>query len=99
MKIAFDKKKFFFYLWVGLAFCLVWLIGVIVNEPAQFVVRSLNYLWAAIYLTVLNFIFFEYAIPYIRKKRKYILLITMVCMNQTQWFIRTHVSDSNRPRG
>jgi two-component system LytT family sensor kinase len=80
MKIAFDKKKFFFYLWVGMAFCMVWLIGVVVSEPAQFVVRSLNYLWAAIYLTVLNFIFFEYAIPYIRKKRKFILVSILLAI-------------------
>ena len=73
MKIAFDKKKFIFYLWVALAFCLLSLISVLVNYQDTFFVRMLNYVWATIYLTALNFIFFEYAIPYIRRKRKYYL--------------------------
>jgi two-component system LytT family sensor kinase len=80
MKFEFDKKKFIFYLWVGLAFCLVWLIGVAVNEPQLFLVRSLNYVWTAIYLTPLNFFFYEYAIPFVRKKRKYFLLSVLLAI-------------------
>lgn len=62
MKISIHKVQVQFYVWVGTGFLLIWLLNVLVNYPEQFVIRSLNYLWNIIYLTALNFIFYEYTL-------------------------------------
>jgi two-component system, LytTR family, sensor kinase len=72
MKIAFDIKRFKFYLWVGAAYLLLWLLSDLTNYP-ETSARFFNNIWRAVYIVVLNFIFFEYALPFIRKKRRYIV--------------------------
>ena len=69
MAILINMKRLRFYLWVGLANLLLWLISVLINNPEAFVARSVNYLWAFAYIIVLNFIFFEYTLPELSKKR------------------------------
>ncbi|HEY6502685.1 MAG TPA: histidine kinase [Chitinophagaceae bacterium] len=73
MKLSIEKKRFQFYLWVGLAWVLLWLFIYLVTETETFLVRVPNEIWRTVYLLVVNFIFFEYAWPFITEKRKYIL--------------------------
>lgn len=68
-----NRQRFKFYLWVGAAYLLIWLFNSLINYPDTFAVRSLNETWRAIYITVVNYIFFEYAMPFIRKKRRFFL--------------------------
>jgi two-component system, LytTR family, sensor kinase len=66
-------KKVKFYLWVGLAFALVWLFAYLVKYPETFMQRIPNEIWRDVYLVTLNFFFYEYAWPFIKKKRRYLL--------------------------
>lgn len=78
MKISFDIQRFKFYLWVGLAFVLFWLFNYLVKDFKTFLVRVPNEIWRDIYLTLVNFIFFEYSLPFIRKKRASIIFNILV---------------------
>ena len=73
MKIKVDIKRFKFYLWVGLVYLILWLIIDLANYPDTFLLRILNNLWRIIYVIIANFIFFEYIVPFVLRKRKYLL--------------------------
>lgn len=80
MKTFIDIKRVKFYLWVGFIYLLLWLFNDLANYPETFFTRIANNIWRTIYIVVLNFILFEYAIPFISRKRKtivYNILITL----------------------
>ncbi|WP_128543229.1 sensor histidine kinase [Larkinella soli] len=74
MKISVDKEQFLFYLRVGAAFLSLWIFGELVSHPETFWPRVLNNLWRCIYIVVLNFILFEYTLPFFRFHWRRILL-------------------------
>jgi LytS/YehU family sensor histidine kinase len=69
MKAFLQKKQFTFYLWVGLAFLILWLFNDLVKYPDTFIPRISNNIWRTVYAVALNFILFEIAIPYLQKRR------------------------------
>lgn len=69
-----------FYLWVGFAYLLLWLFSDLANHPETFPERALNNIWRAGYVIVLNFILFEYTLPFIRRKRRTILYSILVAI-------------------
>ncbi len=69
MKLSFDKQRFKFYLWAGLAYFVLWLFDDFDNVQATFFPRFLNNLWRVIYIIVLNYIFFEYVLPRVSLKK------------------------------
>jgi sensor histidine kinase YesM len=73
MKISIDIKRFKFYLWVGLAYSFLWLLNNLARYPGNFLPLVLNNVWRAGYIVVVNFIFLEYTVPFVMRKRKYIL--------------------------
>lgn len=73
MRPKIDRKRFIFYLWVALAWTLLWLFSYLVTYPGTFSARLANEIWRNIYLLAINFIFFEYGWPFITRKRKYLL--------------------------
>jgi two-component system LytT family sensor kinase len=73
MKKAFDKKRVKLYLWIGLGFFLFGVSYTWHSYPGKFPAAVFNNLWGVIYLIPLNFILFEYTIPFILKKRKTII--------------------------
>src|SRR5659263_136694 len=85
MKPLIDIKRLTFYVWVGLAFLLIWLFNSLINFPGAFLSKSLNEIWRAVYIIVINYIFFEFAFPAIKLRwRKIhisllILLSTIFC--------------------
>jgi two-component system, LytTR family, sensor kinase len=66
-------KRIQFYLWVGLAWTVLWLFTYLVRYPELFSVYFVNEIWRNIYLVSINFIFFEYAWPSITRKRRFII--------------------------
>lgn len=78
MKVRFDRKRFILYLWIALAFTCMWLFGYLVKYPETFLARVPNELWRDSYLLVINFAFYEYAWPYIKKKRRYIIYNVLI---------------------
>lgn len=68
MKILF-VKRFQFYLWVGAAWLSLWIFNASLSSSGTFFHQSINELWRAIFLILANFLFFEYGLPFIVKKR------------------------------
>ncbi len=73
MKRSFIPERLKIYLWIGLAWVLLWELSYLTKPPDQFFSWTLNELWRAIYLITINILFFEYGVPFIIKKRKYII--------------------------
>lgn len=66
-------KRIQFYLWVGLAWTLLWLFTYLVNYTELFFTYFVNEIWRNVYIITINFLFFEYAWPSITKKRRFII--------------------------
>ena len=73
MKRTVDIRLIKFYLWVGLGFFLFGVATTWHTYPGKFPGAVFNNLWGVIYLIPLNFIFFEYTVSLVLKKRKYII--------------------------
>ncbi|GAB3162751.1 sensor histidine kinase [Telluribacter humicola] len=74
MNLTFDKERFLVYVRIGALFLCLWLFSELVNNCDTFVPRAWNNLWRCAYVTVLNFILFEYTLPYFRLRWKRILV-------------------------
>ena len=70
--MSIDRKRLVFYLLVGLAYALLWLFGNTHKYPGNFPVLVFNNIWRGIYIIILHFIFFEYTVPVVLGKKKYI---------------------------
>lgn len=80
MKILFEKKRVHLYLFIGAAYlCFWWLID-LMSERDTWVPRSINNIWLVSYLTVVNFILFEFTIPFIRPTLKRIIAAPFLLM-------------------
>lgn len=66
MKSFVDIKRVKVFAWIGLAFIALSVLGNLVRHYDEFWIRVVNDIWRDIYLTVLNFILFEYTLPYIK---------------------------------
>lgn len=64
-----DKKLVRFYLWVGLIYFFMGLLDSEATYNGNFFAAVLNNIWGVIYVIILNFLLFEYTIPYVLKKR------------------------------
>jgi two-component system LytT family sensor kinase len=79
-KGAFERKKVIFYGWVGLAYLLLWLTIDLSNYPGAVLPVVINNIWLAIYLVVINYIFFERTLPFARRKRRTVLISIFLCV-------------------
>jgi two-component system, LytTR family, sensor kinase len=68
-----DRKKFIFYLWVAAVYIFLWVSSNASKYPGNFFPLLFNNIWRTVYLLVINFVFFEYAVPFVLRKRKFIL--------------------------
>ncbi len=73
MKTSIKIQRFKFYLWAGAAYLLLWLFNSLINYPETFAVRVANETWRAAYIIVVNFLFFEFAMRFVMKKRRFFL--------------------------
>ena len=62
------------YLWVGLGYFIIGLVNTIHKYPEQWLGGLLNNVWGIIIILPVNFLFFEFTIPFVLKKRISILL-------------------------
>ena len=69
MKKLFEIKRFIFYLWLGLAYLFLWVWHDMSTFEATFLQALLNNFWRAVYIIVVNFIFFEYIVSFVLKKK------------------------------
>lgn len=73
VKIPIDIKLVKLYLWVALGYFFLGVLTMLGDFPGQFFYIVVNNFWADLYVTFLNFILFEYTIPFILKKRRSIV--------------------------
>lgn len=73
MKKIFEIKRFIFYCWLGLPFMILAVLHEVSTFGATFLQVFLNNCWRIAYVIVVNFVFFEYAVPFIARKRLYII--------------------------
>ncbi|MFD3001469.1 sensor histidine kinase [Pontibacter toksunensis] len=69
MKLALDIKRFRFYLGVGAAYLSLWLFVDLVSHPEAFRLWASNEFWRALYIVIVNILFFEYTLPRLSRKR------------------------------
>lgn len=73
MTKAIDIKLLRFYLWVGVAYMLLSLFSHLGKYPGNFFPLLLDNVWRIGFVMVLNFVFFEYTVPFVLRKRRYIV--------------------------
>lgn len=73
MKASINKKLLTFYLWLAVGYFFLGFFSTIGNYPNRFFADVFNNIWGVSYVTVLNFILFEYANPFVFKKRNSII--------------------------
>jgi two-component system, LytTR family, sensor kinase len=65
-----NKQLLRFYLWVAVAYFLLGVFGLTGYFPGKFFYVVLNNLWAIGFVTVLNFILFEYTAPFVFSRKR-----------------------------
>jgi two-component system, LytTR family, sensor kinase len=73
MSRSIDSKKAKFYLWLGLGYFFLGFVTNVGKYPGKFFSVVFNNAWSVIYLIVVNFILFEYSVPFVLKKRNSII--------------------------
>lgn len=74
MERPFNKKLIGFYCWIGLSYFVIGVVNTVHKYPDQISASLFNNLWGIIYIVPVNFIFFEYAVPFVLKKRKALII-------------------------
>lgn len=69
INIPFDARRFRLYIWIGVVYMVPWLLGDLVDNRATFPERVLNNIWRAIYIVAVNYVFFEYTLRQLSRKR------------------------------
>ncbi len=64
-----DRERFTFYIRVGAGYLLLWLFVDLVSHPASFHKYFWNEIWRAVYIVAVNYLFFEYTLPKLSRKR------------------------------
>jgi two-component system, LytTR family, sensor kinase len=78
MKSLVNRDRAKIYLWIGAAFLFLWLFGDLVSNPETFFKRAINNIWLVAYLLALNFVLYEYALPFIKLQWDRILLAPLL---------------------
>lgn len=69
MKKHFELKNVKFYLWAGAGYFVLALIINLFQYPGPFLLWFINEVWKASYILVVIYIFFEFTLPYLSKKK------------------------------
>lgn len=82
MKISVDRERFKLYIRIGVAFLLLNLFSDLISNPDSFLKRVVNNVWLISYLVVVNFILYEYTLPFIKLTWKRILIAPLLLAGQ-----------------
>ncbi len=69
MKPLFDKERIRFYLWTGAGYFILALIINLSQYPGPFLVWVVNEVWKASYILVVIYLFFEFTLPRLSRKK------------------------------
>ena len=68
-----DIKRIKVYLWLALAYFILWMMYDYHVGKDHIFERFINNIWRLIYVVVINFVFIEFVFPFVRRKRRYLL--------------------------
>ncbi|HUR10555.1 MAG TPA: histidine kinase [Flavitalea sp.] len=74
MKKSIIKQRVLVYIWIAIAFLALNVFHALVSNPETFLERIVNNIWLISYLVILNFIVYEYALPFIKLRWKRIVI-------------------------
>lgn len=86
MKLSIKKERVRLYAGLGAAYLAFWLFIDVMSNYDTFLKRVVNNTWLIIYLTVLNFILFEYTLPFIRLSWKRIIAGLVLLWVHMMWY-------------
>lgn len=70
MKTVFDQKRAQFFLWVALGYFFLGVLTTLGTYPDQFFAVVFNNFWGVLYVLPINFLLFEYTLPFVLSGRK-----------------------------
>jgi two-component system LytT family sensor kinase len=65
------------YLWIGLVYCGLAIFADLVRDPKTLGVGFRNDVWRTIYITTISILLYEYILPYIRKRRRFLSKVAL----------------------
>lgn len=78
MKISIDRKRIRLYMWLGLGYFFLGLLSSVGSYPGKFFPLMFNNVWGVLYVIPLNYILFEYSVPFALRKRKTIFYNVLI---------------------
>jgi two-component system LytT family sensor kinase len=78
MNRSIDMKKIKLYWWFGLGYFFLGLVTNVGKYPEHFFSVVFNNMWAVAYVSVVNFVLFEYAVPFVLKKRSVVIFNVII---------------------
>lgn len=72
MRSLFDIQRFKLYAWVGIGIVCMCTIKEWHVDHKRFITAFLNCIWLTIWLTLVNYVLYEYTVPRLRRRRFYI---------------------------
>ena len=86
MKISVRNERFTIYLKIGAAFLCLWLFIDLMSHSGSFFKRAVNNIWLISYLIIINFLLYEYTVPFIKMTWKRILAAPFLLFAQLMLF-------------
>lgn len=86
MKVSIRKERFKLYLQLGLAYLVLQLLFDLGSSAADFLKSAVNNIWLISALIVLNFILFEYILPFIKLTWKRLLAAPFLIFFQLMFY-------------
>ena len=74
MTSRFNSKQLIFYLWMALAYVTIWILHDLSSFPLTFLEAVINNVWRVVFVLAVNYVFFEFTIPFVLRKRGSIIL-------------------------
>jgi two-component system, LytTR family, sensor kinase len=83
MKGRFKKDRIILYLSITMAFLAHWIHNDLASHPGKFAVSLLNNIWHVIYVVGLNFVYFEYVLPFVtsRKTNRVVFILSSIVIH------------------
>src|ERR1700752_1298617 len=78
MRTLFDIKKFWFYLFTGIAFLIIWVFADWHKYPETGQLRMYNNIWRVTFVIVLNYFVFEFWWAFVIQKRQHVIFNILI---------------------
>lgn len=86
MSISIDRKRFALFLKIGLIFLVIWVLGDLFSNPENIITKILSHVWVLSYLLTVNFILFEYTIPFMKLRWDRLLIAPFLLFGHVLMF-------------